>query len=166
MSEQPEFTTLAEAKAWLVEQLHNGGAICPCCAMFAKVYKRKLNANMARALIVGYRTAGLDWFHAPTTVGDRGELAKLRYWGIVEEEKALRPDGGRAGWWRVTHPSGLLFVQGLASVPAHALIYDSHLLKLDETDGRLTISEALGDKFNYRELMAAQLPTNLEVARG
>lgn len=161
-SKQPNSITLVEAKAWLKEQMKEDGAKCPCCGQLAKVYRRKLNANMARSLVLGFRRHAMDWFHAPTVVEDRGEMAKLRYWGLVEEERALRPDGGRAGWWHIT-PRGAVYVQGLTAVPAHALVYDSQLLRLDDTDGRITIGEALGDKFNYRELMAEKLPEGVNI---
>lgn len=150
-------TTLQEAQTWLGEQLRDKGTTCPCCGQMAKVYKRKLNANMARSLLVGYREAGLDWFHAPSVVKDRGEMAKLRYWKLVEEEQALRPDGGRAGCWRVTS-AGQMFALGQTVVPAHALVYDSRLVRLDESSGKISIYDALGAKFNYQELMRAKLP--------
>lgn len=154
-------TTLIEAASWLAEQLKKDGATCPCCTQLAKVYRRKINSNMARTLILGYQAAGLGWFHAPTTVADRGELAKLRFWGLVEEEKALRPDGGRAGWWRVTS-KGRDFILGHIELPAHVLIYNGQALRLDESGGRIGIRAALGDKFSYRELMSQPLPpTNL-----
>lgn len=161
-SEQPELMTLSEAIKWLQDRLKENGARCPCCSQLAKVYRRKLNANMARSLILGFRMHGMNWFHAPTVVEDRGEMAKLRYWNLIEEERALRPDGGRAGWWRVT-PRGAVYVQGLTAVAAHALVYDSQLLRLDDTDGRITIGEALGDKFSYRELMAEKLPERVDI---
>jgi len=160
--EESELVTLADARAWLADQLQRSGAICPCCSQLAKVYKRKLNSNMARTLIIGYRTVQMAWFHAPTTVGDRGELAKLRYWGLVEEEQTLRGDGGRAGWWRVT-PKGQQFILGQIELPAHALVYDGALLRLDESDGYISIRDALGEKFSYQELMTEKLPAPLVV---
>lgn len=148
---------LFEVKEWLEEQLDNGGAECPCCGQYARRYRRKLNSNMAASLIKAWCVAGDEWFHAPTVLGrNDGELAKLRYWGLVEEERRARPDGGRAGWWRVT-PQGKIYVKGHTSVPAHALIYDGQLLRLDASSGRVTIHDALGDKFSYRELMGEKV---------
>jgi hypothetical protein len=113
---------------------------------------------MAASLIKAYRAVGVNqWFHAPTVLGrNDGEFAKLQYWGIIEEERRLRPDGGRAGWWRIT-VIGSLFARNLATAPAHALIYDGRLLRHDDTNGRITIEHALGDKFSYRELMGEKV---------
>lgn len=127
------------------------GQKCPCCTQLAKVYKRKLNSGMARSLIVMYRAARLDWQHVPTTVGRKSaEEGKLAHWGLVEEEKERRSDGGRAGFWRVTL-TGEQFVLGHHAVPKYAHIYDGRCLKLSE--GPVTIRAALGSKFNYDELM-------------
>lgn len=149
---------LLQARAWLRSQL-KVGAKCPCCGQMAKVYRRKLNSGMARSLVEMYRAAppssagGTAFIHLPTTIGARSrEEGKLRYWGLVEEQVTSRPDGGRAGWWRVT-AKGELFIQGRLQVKRYALVYDGKCLGLDGDP--IGIREALGDGFNYAELMAA-----------
>lgn len=128
---------------------------CPCCEQLAKVYRRNIHSAIARGLIMAYRAGANDTFvHAPTVTrsGDSLELSKARYWGLVEEESKLRPDGGRAGWWRLT-PLGVAFVESSATVPKYALLYDGNLIR---TEGDpVTIEDALGDKFSLMELMAA-----------
>jgi len=140
-------------KTWLRQRVVKGET-CPCCGQFTKVYKRKINSGMARSLIRMYLAGGseqLSFIHVPTAVGSRSrEEGKLRYWGLVEEELEKRPDGGRAGYWRVT-PSGELFVKGLMTVYSHARIYDGRCLGL--TGPQVSILDALGDKFDYAELM-------------
>jgi len=117
----------------------------------AKVYKRKVNSGMAVSLIKMYRAGGTNFQHIPTTVGGRSrEEAKLRYWGLVEEELERRPDGGRAGWWRVTH-TGRLWVLNRSTIPKYAYIYDARLLDMDGEP--TSIRSALGEKFDYEELM-------------
>lgn len=145
--------TLAEAKVEL-RQLVDGGHECPLCTQLAKVYRRKVNAGMARSLIEMYRVGGLEreWVHVPTQIGARSrEEGKLAYWGLVEEETAKREDGGRAGYWRVTE-KGVQFVRARIKVPKYARVYDGRCLSL--TGDEVTIREALGSKFNYDELMA------------
>jgi hypothetical protein len=64
-----------------------------------------------------------------------------------------RDDGSkRVGWWRVTE-RGEEWVMNRVSVPARARVYDSRLLNLDATEGYVTIIDALGKNFDYRELM-------------
>lgn len=144
-------TTLIQLKVWLRKKAEDG-ARCPVCDQNVKIYRRKLNSGMARSLIRMYRAGGLDFIHLPTTVGSRSrEEGKLRYWGLVEEEQVLRPDGGRAGYWRVT-PMGELFVLGKITVWSHARVYNGKCLGLN--GNQITIKDALGSQFDYAELMA------------
>lgn len=155
MSPFDDDLTLAQAKEMLRVLLQAGHAIqCPTCQQLAKVYRRKISSRMAFTLIEVWNAAGNEWCHVPTTVtftGDSGEISKLRYWGLVEEETVRREDGGRAGYWRVTN-LGRSWLLGNVRVAKYARIYDGNLLNLDESE-RVSITDALGDKFDYRELM-------------
>lgn len=155
--------SLAEAKEWLRAQLREG-APCPCCTQLAKVYRRKLNAGMARVLIRMFKKAGLDWTYLPhvdlqpgerrRAVGHSGEMCMTRYWGLIEgmPDDVRREDGSsRVGWWRLT-PRGADFVRGGLTVPKYALVYDGRCLGLE--GDQVGIRDALGSKFNYAELMA------------
>lgn len=143
-------TTLGEARDWLRDRVEQGEH-CPCCTQFAKVYKRPLNSGMARSLIKMYQVGGLNFIRIPTSIPARSrEEGKLRYWGLVLEELTERPDGGRAGWWRVT-PDGERFIYQTLTVQKYAHIYDGRLMKL--SGPRITIQDALGTKFDLRELM-------------
>jgi len=144
---------LGEARAYLRRGVEDG-VRCPCCTQLVKVYRRKLNSGMAVSLIRMYRAAGTDWVHLPTQVGARSrEEGKLRYWGLVEEKNAVRDDGGHAGWWRLTD-AGRSFVLGESRVPRYARVFDGVCRGLR---GELvSISDCLGDKFDYAELMAGQ----------
>lgn len=145
---------LGQAREWLRGQATSHGARCPCCQQFTKVYRRSINAGMAHALVTMFREAGTDWLHVPTVVGGRSrEEGKLRYWGLVEEERQLRPDGGRSGWWRVTARGSAFVCRGLR-VPKYALVYDGQPLRLDGAP--VTISDCLGAKFNLAELLGAE----------
>jgi hypothetical protein len=133
-----------------------GGVICPCCDQRAKVYRRKLNAEMARALIVLYRhhlSTGEEWVHVPTVLAAQGgDPIKMVAWGLIEAlPDATRWDGSsRVGVYRVT-PDGQAFVLGVKRVASHVLIYNQDIIGISEetTD----IREALGVRFNYAELM-------------
>lgn len=147
--------TLHEARTAL-RKLVEAGADCPCCTQFAKVYRRKLNSGMAYALIKFYRVCGCSWGYKPDVLRGVGAAARdeslLRYWGLIEEDERLREDGSsRNGWWRVTS-RGEKFVFRELSVHSHAHVYNGRCLKL--SGEHILIDRALGNKFNYAELMA------------
>jgi hypothetical protein len=146
--------TLEEAKADLRKHLDEG-ARCPCCTQFAKVYRRKIHAAMARDLVITYREAGDEWFHVRKVLGyHHGDFAKLAMWELIEESSEKRDDGGRAGWWRVT-PLGTRYVSGVHRVPKYARVYDGRLLSLDHSE-LVDIHDALGTKFSLADLMAGR----------
>lgn len=153
MATDPD-TLLDEARTWL-RMRREEGAKCPCCKQLTRVYRRRLNSGMAHALILLYKAAGTDWVHKPTILSGVGAAARdeslLRYWGLLyEATHAERPDGGRAGWWRVTAP-GAEFVRGERSVPEYVVVYDGRGLR---TEGRMiSIQDALGKRFNLNELL-------------
>jgi hypothetical protein len=156
----PEGMTLEEAKTWLLERLDDGVS-CPCCGQFAKRYKRKLNSSMAHALVLFYRHVGAqeEYVHVPSIpelrVSGRpggGDWAKLALWGLVEEKEEERDDGSkRAGLWRMTH-LGVRFVRNQMRVPRCVFLYDGAVMGFDPLT-TVSIEDALGDHFNYRELM-------------
>lgn len=161
----PNDTSLEEAKNWLRERFEDG-AKCPCCNQFVKLYKRKLNSSMAHALILIYKffeNNQDEWLHVPSYLSRvsssatvrGGDWSKLRYWGLIEAEKATRDDGSeRVGTYRMTE-RGKEFILSQIRVPRHVYLYNqSPVFRADEET--VSIREALGDKFNYAELMGHQ----------
>lgn len=147
--------TLGDAQRWLADRAA-GGARCPCCNQYAKVYRRQINSGMARSLIAMYLHGPQgQWIHLPTQIGARSrEEGKLRYWGLVEEQIDIqRDDGGRAGYWRIT-PAGRNWVTGKTTVPKFVNVYNNTVLRTYGTE--TSITDALGTRFNYTELMTAQ----------
>lgn len=143
---------LWEARNWLRDRVEDG-ASCPCCTQRAQVYKRKINSTMTRALISLYRaeeTNEYGFVHAPSLPGDTHEMSQLAWWDLIQEEKIQRPDGGRAGWWRMTE-TGSAWVRGAISVPTYARIYDSRVLAL--VGDPCWVKDALGTRFSYHDLM-------------
>jgi hypothetical protein len=157
----PSRATLQDAHDWLRQHVRDG-AVCPCCRQLAKIYRRKLNSSMARSLIWLVRAAGptLDWVEvtqrAPRWLVRSRELSKLTYWGLVEKcpKDPASTSGGRdSGAWRPT-PDGVDFAMARTHLPAHALVYDNRVLRLDGAE-QVDIRQALGKRFNYEELMRA-----------
>lgn len=144
-------TPVSVARQWVRDHADDG-VDCPVCTQLAKVYRRKIHAAMARDLIIARRVAGPDWFHVRTTLGhDGGDFAKLACWSLIVEYDAVRDDGGRAGWWRITD-RGRAYVLDQLRVPKYARIYDGRLLNL--TGDLVGVRDALGTRFRYDDLMA------------
>jgi hypothetical protein len=93
----------------------------------------------------------LPFFHLPTVIGRRSsEEHKLVSWGLIEEERIFRPDGGRAGYWRITL-RGRAYVLGLLSVPYTAVTGPRNTLV--RFDGPLRdIHAAYGEPFDLRNI--------------
>ena len=161
----PRVTTLLEVQQWLQKRLDDG-VECPCCTQLAKVYKRKLNGAMAFVLLLISRLKGGEWIHVPSFINAqvrnpavaaaiRGDWAKLTHWGLIEELLGERPDGStRVGYYKITR-NGRLFVQNKLRVPKHIWLYDGHTTERQDSE-TVSIIEALGDKFDYSELMRAR----------
>ena len=143
-----------EGKRWVMENLEDG-VICPCCNQFAKIYKRKLNSGMAITLIRIYNGVGVDWIHVKDFLrsnkfSNSHDWTLLRYWGILQAKYAEQCDQKNNGYWRITQ-KGIDFIEKRVTVLSHVRLYDSNLLNL--TGEQVTISDCLGSKFSYNELM-------------
>jgi hypothetical protein len=157
---EPE--TLQEAQDSFRQRLFEGkSAHCPCCGRKGKVYKRKLNSGMARMLIRFYEVhfrLGPDheWVHVHDLFGGFGQKHRdwpvLRLWGVVEHKDKRDDKTNASGFWKLTD-LGRAFVRGESSVPKHVYMYNRQ--RVDASDELITIHEALGDAFDYAELMAA-----------
>lgn len=160
--------TLEEAQDFLIRHFEEG-ADCPCCGQFVKLYKRRLYSSMAYALILidrYFRHPDAEmWLHVPSyldavlppsvAVANRGgDWAKLQHWDLIEPKPVVRDDGSsRAGFWRMTR-TGRLFVMGLVSVPRHLYFFNQRVVDfLSADEERTSIQQALGDQFDYVELM-------------
>jgi hypothetical protein len=157
--------TLAEAKAEHRSRVGKG-AICPCCGLFSKIYKRYLGSSIAFALIAfhhRYKTHPKEWLHFQKYMAEfcegrprlsaavrGGDFAKTRWLGLIEAQ-----DGGVvrpcSGYWRLT-ARGARFVKGEIKVPAYVWVYGNEPLDRP-VDEMISIQEALRRKFSYAELM-------------
>jgi len=155
--------TLEEAKRAFFEEAKQDGAVCPCCERFGKVYKRKLHSSMVAVLLLLYRHRSLGFVHVHTLINQmsdprvaaaiRGDFAKLRYWGLIEEgfEVQENEDKKHNGTWRITE-NGCLFAEGKLRVYSRIWLYNTKYLGVADYN-TVDVHEALRDKFSYRELM-------------
>lgn len=154
--------SLEDAKLFVQQNLRTG-CICPTCGQLAKVYRRTLHATMAHALCLIYcyfrEHPEHTWLHIPeflvrmkgnSTVAG-GDVAKLRYWGVIERASGHRADGNdKLGRYSITE-TGRSFVEGKIAVPRYVYIHNQLLLNLSEET--VTIQQALGQRFNYADLI-------------
>ena len=148
--------TLKEARKHLLISGRKG-AICPCCNQFVKLYKRKFSSVMARGLINLYHLShGNVKFHHVSDIMTRisptgsNDFSKLRYHDFIREEPSSDPGKKTSGYWRITE-SGIKFLKKQMEVREYMLIYNT---KIKGFEGNMIdIEKALGNKFNYNELM-------------
>ena len=127
--------------------------ICPTCQQSIKIYKRKLNKNMARTLIEMYKAGKYTYHHVPSLPGDTHEASQLAWWALIISSPRRRSDGGHAGKWKLTS-AGRLFVEGRITVESHCEV-DRGGEPLELMGKQVKISECLGEPFDLRELMNA-----------
>jgi len=104
-----------------------------------------------------------EWFHVPSYLNEvglkpgmaaavRGDWAKLSHWGLIEAKPGPNEGQGRtSGFWKITD-RGRAFAAGEIEVESHVYLFDEQCLKLDDKK-MINIRYALGNKFNYIELM-------------
>lgn len=153
--------TLSKAKRQ-VEHLLDHGSHCPCCGQYCKVYRRKFTWEMAAWLIWVYQEyCAAKKFRAGfiALVDVRqyslrgGDYAKTAYWGLAERKPKDPEDKARrtSGLWKPTE-KGEDFVQQRISIPSHAYVYNNEVKWF--SDSKVDIIQALGNKFDYEELMS------------
>jgi hypothetical protein len=137
------------------------GCDCPVCGQYVKVYKRTINATMARQLITAWHKHGNAWFHTRDVVlvdsAGAGDFSKLEYWGLIQRQMHTPGEDEKksSGMWKITD-DGFGFIKGRHVVPEFAIVYNGKLLEMAGND--LDIVRALGKKFNYNEIMGAARP--------
>ena len=135
---------------------------CPVCDQKCKIYKRRFNSGMAGTLCWMVSTFDGDWLDIPKC-GPRFVLAareynKTRHWGLAEQKtNGDNPAKKNSGLWRPT-AKGVDFIERRITIPSHVFLHNNHVL--DFSNEQTDIIEALGENFDYDELMqAAPVPT-------
>jgi hypothetical protein len=150
----PDDMSLGEARDLIVEKLCNGESFnCPLCTQRCKIYARKINKTMAKALVTMFLAGAVHKFvHAPSLEGDTHEVSQLAWWNLIEEDPERRGDGGKAGFWKITE-RGREFLNKEVTLPKHAKVYNGIVYDFD--GDLISIDDALGSPFHYNEMMNA-----------
>jgi len=127
------------------------------------MYNYKFHSSLAQCLIglVGVFEAKQNWVHVkdiPVSGGNAaqrgGHLAKAIHWSLIEGRPNDDSAKRTSGYWQPTQ-KGRDFAHGRISIPKYVYLYNNtaHGFSMEIT----TIREALGNKFNYSELINSSL---------
>jgi hypothetical protein len=141
-------------EAHLIER--DPGIFCPCCGQYCKLYKRKFNSQMAVWMVwlvreFERRPRWIDWHDAPHTLRG-GDYAKAAHWELIRHRENTDTANRTSGYWKPTK-KGIDFAYNKLAIPSHVLIFNNEVRGF--TKKRITIVQALGNHFNYQELMHA-----------
>jgi len=165
--------TVEDAKKFLREN-YVDGCECPTCGQYVKLYDYKLFATSALALIRLYNqtkeTKRLDpshdgFFHiskyaeATKEYARAPHFAELRFWGMIEPAVNNDTTKKSSGYWRIT-PIGEQFVKGRSTVKSRILVFNNKFQGFSDKSEDITIRQALGNKFDYLELIAGESVAN------
>ena len=153
-----EGATLEQAGHIWGSVIKSDGGHCPVCDRWGKLYRRGINANMARHLIwlclqnpredgwVDVQRTAPDWMlRAP-------QIGTLRHWGMVLDAPVVNSKARSAGLWKPTD-LGLKFAYNQLFVPKYKYVYNDTVFDTEGPD--VNIVDCLDDHFDYSELMNA-----------
>ena len=150
------FIFLDQVKEYLRENFKSG-CECPACGQRVQEYKRQITPEAVKCLFTLY---GLHknipeetWHHIRTLGSLGGDFAKLRFWGLVEEQESPEdPTKRTSGWWKITE-QGRRFVHGRYHPHKFTHIYNGKVRS--QSGPRVSVVDCLKNKFSYEELMGA-----------
>ncbi len=140
---------------WSVVIAKDGG-YCPCCDRWGKIYRRGLNSSMARQLIwlVHAPDRGDGWTHVPSSAPAwmlrTHQMPTLHLWGLVTCAPSMTKLAS-SGLWKPTE-KGIAFALNHISVQKYVYVYNNAVM--DREGEEIRITDALGNKYNYQDIMA------------
>lgn len=158
MTQPSLFVTLVEARMEWDRTIRGGGGHCPCCDRFCKIYARRFNASMARALLWLHRRSGPQsaWVDvprlAPKWLVRTNQLASARWWGLVERQtNADDPHIKHLGIWRTTG-RGQAVCEGRLRIPSTVYTYNGEVQSFSEE--LVYLAACFRTPFDYQEVLA------------
>jgi len=140
------------------------GIECPVCGQYVRRYKRKITSSMAYALILIYwyfkSNPDETWLHVENhfkklaiSPAIRGDFPKMRFWKLIERKEGEKEDSNpNAGYYTITE-RGKQFAENKIKVPKHAYIFNDNVEEFSDID--ISIEDALGNNFDYGEMMSS-----------
>jgi len=155
---KPSTATIEEGELFIRDNIEKG-CICPVCKGTAKLYKRKINSGMTLFLIGLYklRIRTGKRYHQNKNIMSEMDLntssldySVLKHFGLIKDQENEDTEKRKSGFWCITK-KGAAFVLNEIKIPSHVHLYNNVLVGFSETT--INITEALGNKFNYKELL-------------
>lgn len=129
---------------------------CPHCNHVSIEYRRSMNSNMAIALICLLKSNEFDYVHMEELLRLNGykrcgDFSYLVHYRFLEKLKEKRDDGSsKNGKYKITS-AGIMFAEGKTTCKSTFIMEEGVFKGFDGKD--ITIKDALGEKFNYDQLM-------------
>jgi len=149
--------SLADAIRGMREKIEEG-TTCPCCGRLVKLYHRKFHSEMAAFLCrLVRRYENEPRYYStrelcPALTKSATDGSYLVHWGLVEKEPipGRNSSGGKAGMYRPTR-EGIAFANRHGLATSHLSILCGDVI--GHSKKMISIDQALGDRFDYDELM-------------
>lgn len=146
-----------------VTEFFKGGAACPYCLRWGKIYQRSINRGMVGIMFHIYwetkdKKPENGWLKISDHLGnikkEHGcmEYSKLKFWGLLEPQLH-----SNQGFWRITE-KGIDFLLEKITIPRSIFLFGNELVGLS-TDA-VSVIDILGKNINYDELMKVRLKSN------
>lgn len=151
----PKDGTLQEAKDFLKANWKTG-VICPCCKQLVKLYATPFSSNMAIfliSLVRLYEKKKRPIHYKECKFGSRN-YPHLAKWNLMVTDKSETSDKKTSGFWTPTK-MGIDFVNNQCFVKSKAYLYNNTFYGFGGDD--IKITDALGKKFNYQDLMNEEI---------
>jgi len=153
-----DIQTLDEAKEYiigLVSSTKHPGGRCPCCKQKVQAWRKSICSTSAAdlmRLVKAYKGQPLHYDSFCTQQKDRN-WSQLVLWDLIEPGENTDDSKNSAGTWSPTK-LGEEFVWKLAWIPKYITTYDNKIIR--KSTELVNIEDALGNKFDYLALIAAQ----------
>ena len=132
---------------------------CDCCGGKTKLYRRKLNSGMAAALCWLVANHDLEFAHIAQGAGiiilRNRDYSKMELWGLMEQQQNNDPTKRTSGVWRAT-AAGKDFALRKTRAASHVYTLSPGQEVLGWEPTTTNVVEALGEDFNYHELMRGE----------
>jgi hypothetical protein len=146
--------SLREAKYDFASDLRdNHEAVCPCCGVTSRIYRRKIHKAMIDDLVSLYRKGGNErYIHNNVfLLGNKGlgDFGKFQYWGMVDHKFNEERGTKDSGMWKITK-DGISFLKGNHYIPKYAYVKHDEVLYF--SDEMYTVHDAYKEPFNFKEI--------------